>query len=567
MRRPCARLLAALLLFGASLPSLGSGGEQMIFGSFRSQENAQNWAKRLTQLFGTPIKSEAREIEGARWYRVQTEPMASAAADLSARKSDASGISYWRNNNPVPAGRVAGEQQRLTAPPGINPPTSSTSVPQESANQESERVAPDLDGTDEEVAQTKVEIRSGGDVSQDSVTRKSARDRSRQSSDWDIGLQSRVFADEGFAGQGRVEGSISIELDHFRTWDNDRKQLTVTPFVRFDSRDDERSHFDLRDLYWTRVGESWDLHVGVKRVFWGVTEFHHLVDIVNQTDLVENIDGEDKLGQPMVQVSLVRDWGILDVFALTGFRERTFPSMDGRLRGPFEVTDDALYESGAEEYRTDFAVRWSNQVGPFEVGVHHFSGTSRDPMFMSRSIPGPAGLELVPYYPVIDQSGIDALAITGDWSVKFEGMSRSGFGERYGAFNFGVERTLVGVFDTNVDLGIVAEYMFDERDEDAFDTLFEHDVAIGGRFALNDFADTQALVGVIADTESSDLVLSIEASRQLGPNWAVTLEGRLFQGGRSPQRALLAPNRFAAEYKSAWLQEDDYVQIEFKKFL
>ncbi len=570
-----AGIFLVLASLGVLLPFDANASEQVIFGSFRSHENAQNWAKRLTQLFGSPIKTQAREANGIRWYRVQSETMASAAADLLARKSDASGVSYWRNDNPIAASRATVEQQRLTPPPGINAPT--TAAATNAGITDDEHIAADARAPDplsssagsrrEKPAATLIDGASGRETYQNSIANKSARNRARQSYDLDIGLQSRVFADEGLTGQGRVEGSVSLELEHFRTWDNDRKQLTITPFVRIDSRDSERSHFDLRDLYWTRVGESWDLHIGAKRVFWGVTEFNHLVDIVNQTDLVENIDREDKLGQPMVQISLVRDWGILDVFALTGFRERTFVGLDGRLRGPFEVADHALYESGAEEYRTDFAVRWSNHVGPFEIGLHHFSGTSRDPMF----VPGAPGVaaagDLVPYYPVIDQSGVDALAITGDWSFKFEGMSRSGFGDRYGAFTLGLERTLIGVLDSNIDLGIVAEYMFDERGEKAFNTMFEHDVAIGGRFALNDFADTQALIAVIADTDNSDLVLSLEASRQLGPDWAMTLEGRLFQGGRSRQSALLAPNQFAAEYKSAWLQEDDYVQIEFKKFL
>jgi hypothetical protein len=49
------------------------------------------------------------------------------------------------------------------------------------------------------------------------------------------------------------------------------------------------------------------------------------VDIINQTDLVENIDGEDKLGQPMVHFSYFGDWGVVDFFLLPYLRERTYP--------------------------------------------------------------------------------------------------------------------------------------------------------------------------------------------------------------------------------------------------
>ena len=121
------------------------------------------------------------------------------------------------------------------------------------------------------------------------------------------------------------------------------------------------------------------------------------------------------------------------------------------------------------------------------------------------------------YYPVIDQSGIDALAISGDLTVKFEGMSRGGYGERYHAFNAGIEKTLVGVLGTPIDLGVVIEYMHDERGDDAINTLFEHDVAFGGRFTFNDFADTRALVGVVADTQNSDLIYVTAPLRNLLP--------------------------------------------------
>lgn len=70
----------------------------------------------------------------------------------------------------------------------------------------------------------------------------------------------------------------------------------------------------------------------MRKEFWGVAEARHLVDIINQTDEVENFDREDKLGQPMINLALINNWGTLDFFLLTGFRDRTFPGREGRLR-------------------------------------------------------------------------------------------------------------------------------------------------------------------------------------------------------------------------------------------
>jgi hypothetical protein len=83
-------------------------------------------------------------------------------------------------------------------------------------------------------------------------------------------------------------------------------------------------------------------------VFWGVTESSHLVDIINQSDFVENIDTEDKLGQPMVSLRWLPEWGTLDLFLMPLHRERTFQGLAGRPRLPLPIDqDNPVYESSA----------------------------------------------------------------------------------------------------------------------------------------------------------------------------------------------------------------------------
>ena len=84
------------------------------------------------------------------------------------------------------------------------------------------------------------------------------------------------------------------------------------------------------------------------RVFWGVTESQHLVDIINQTDLVEHPNKESKLGQPMAHLTFSAEWGILEFFALTYHRARTYPGRHGRLRSAIPIDEEHVsYESAA----------------------------------------------------------------------------------------------------------------------------------------------------------------------------------------------------------------------------
>ncbi|MEM7080505.1 MAG: SPOR domain-containing protein [Pseudomonadota bacterium] len=520
--------------------------EQIVFGSFKSADNARNWAQKLSLSLGQEIGVEAYLRDGTTWHRVTSTTLSPTDLELLARRADAAGINHWRLHAVEPAPTaVAPEREPLSPrseapmPPRSDAPSTASVIPARPL-QAPARLTPPSG-----IVQT---LEPGLESAQS------------HEFNWQFGVQSRAFTGSGVIDGQRVQGSLSLEAEYYRGWQDDRASLTFVPFVRWDSADADRSHADVRELYYSLVGESWDLHAGVRRVFWGVTEFHHLIDVINQTDLVENIDAEDKLGQPMVQLSMVRDWGLLDAFVLPGFRERNFVGDDERLGLPWAL-DDARYESGAEELRTDFALRWSQHFGALELGIHHFSGTSREPLLLPHS-----ARTLQPYYPVIDQTGIDAQAFVADWAFKLEGFSRSGFGERYAAVNLGLERTLSGVFESAVDLGVVVEYMYDERGDEAFNTLFENDIALGGRLQMNDFANTQALLGLIYDHDTDDLILSLEASRELSQHWLLSVEGRGFFGNTALPAAPLTSMLLDPRYKGSWFRDEDYIQLELRRF-
>ncbi len=137
-----------------------------------------------------------------------------------------------------------------------------------------------------------------------------------------VALEARGFAcSPGAAGQADDDLvlSASFQPEYYRQWNDGDQTFTFTGFLRYDGEDSERTHADVRELTWQRVGRRWERSAGIRKIFWGVTESQHLVDVINQTDLVEDLDGEEKLGQPMVQLALARAWGTLDLFLLPGF--------------------------------------------------------------------------------------------------------------------------------------------------------------------------------------------------------------------------------------------------------
>lgn len=344
-----------------------------------------------------------------------------------------------------------------------------------------------------------------------------------------IAAEARSFPqDPRFVDQRDATVSPSLVIAPEILWDGlgGDLQLTMEPFLRIDSHDGSRTHFDVREASALYFADGWTLFAGVGRVFWGKTEAHHLVDIVNQTDGVEDVDTEDKLGQPMVNLTLERGWGALDLFYLPYFRERTFPGASGRLRGPLPVLDDAVYESGAERWHPDVAARWSHYIGDVDLAVSAFRGTSREPRLLLDSAAGAPALR--PYYDVIDQIAVEAQWTRGATLWKLESLTRGGHGDRFVAAVLGVEHTFFGLASGPSDLGVLAEVMLDGRSDLAPYTPFDNDVFVGARWALNDESDTSVLGGPVIDMESGEIIAFMEVERRLASRWTLELEARWF---------------------------------------
>lgn len=337
-------------------------------------------------------------------------------------------------------------------------------------------------------------------------------------------------------GQRDVDISFLVEPEAYFE-DEGGNSLTIKPFFRYDRADPRRTHFDMREFSALFFGDTdagqWELAVGVDKVFWGVAESRHLVDVINQTDLIESADLEEKLGQPMVHATWIAEWGVAELFVLPYFRERTFPGRSGRIRTAIHVdTDQAQFESGAENWHHDFAARYSHSIGILDFGVSVFDGTNRDPRFQVGFDDG-GGLVLVPVYDQMRQYSLDAQVTTGAWLLKLEALWREGEldslnqEDDFGAFVTGVEYTFYGAFDTDWDVGLLGEWLFDDRDERAT-TPFENDVFLGARLAANDAESTDILFGVIQDLDSTSRLLFLESNRRIDDNWSLSVEGSAF---------------------------------------
>ena len=375
-------------------------------------------------------------------------------------------------------------------------------------------------------------------------------------------------ADDPLREQDFASVSGELELGLFSRSGN--HAVVLKPFGRYDQHDHERSHADLREAKYRYLRGSAELTVGVDKEFWGVTEFQHLVDIINQTDNVESVDGEAKLGQPMVKLAWSSRYGTLTGYALPFFRIRQYADpVTGRPNLGFVVDDSTtLFESGEGRRTDDYALRYKHSFGPFDVGLSWFDGTARAPQLLLSQAPGATGLannlpEMQAYYAYFEQAGLDVQATLGPWLLKLEAAQSTE--NRFTGANptllspqkevtanrtvSGFEYTFYGLVGAG-DLGLVAEYMWDERTKNA-PHPFGNDVGIGLRLTLNDTQSTAILFGGLVDLDNDSTSLSLEAERRIGASFKAILEARV-------QDKVGADDRFASANA-----DEDFIRLRF----
>lgn len=321
-------------------------------------------------------------------------------------------------------------------------------------------------------------------------------------------------------GDHSTNTSVAGEIELYRELGSADRSILFTPFFRLDQHDDERSHIDVRELLFTQAADTWEIKAGIAQEFWGVAESRNVVDVINQFDQVESLTTTAKLGQPMINATLIRDWGNLGIYILPGFRERTLPGEDGRPRLPTPIDiDNAVYESDDEDQHIDVALRYSTYIEEWDIGLSYFNGTKRDPSFVFNN----ETQSLQPFYAQMSQIGIDVQATLESWLLKSELIHQSGDNfEDHMETVIGFEYSFYGVADSDLDIGVVAEHLWDERDEAP--QPLQNDLLLGLRFALNDEDSSEALLGIISDLDGGGQTLSLEASRRIGNSFKLSAE-------------------------------------------
>ena len=236
------------------------------------------------------------------------------------------------------------------------------------------------------------------------------------------------------------------------------------------------------------------------------------VDIINQSDFVEDFQGEVKLGQPGSLVTLQLDKATVSFFATGVARGRRFGRDDDRLRVLPAAVIDQQFDGG--RWSPTGAVRAEMPIGPVNVAVSQFLGTAREPVLTP--VIGPAGLAgFRAFYDQISQTSVEADLVLGDSVIKTEFIhQRTDQGTSWGG-GVGIETSFNKIAGGPGDPTVYAEAYADSRSHEAALTPFQRDVFLGARYTLNDTRDTLLELRHTHDLEWRSDLLELRASRRV----------------------------------------------------
>ena len=322
----------------------------------------------------------------------------------------------------------------------------------------------------------------------------------------------------GTASEGR---SAEVRIDAFHDFDESR---IVGEFIaRGDEKDSGRRITEARQAYLRTPLAGFDIFVGNRQEFWGKAESINVVDVINQSDAAANDGKSSKLGAPSISAERYLKIGDLQLWYISGFREKTFNDSDAHPSSGLPVSS-AQYARKEGKDADDFAARLSSFAGEWDLAGSVFYGTARDPILSVAS----DGSALTPYYALQKSIGLE-VQYTGDVTLlKWENLHGTQ-SSLMGAHDFaaavaGIEYTYYRPLETIWDIGLIGEVQHDDRPQAAANQF----VVAGVRLIFNDMADSNILFLASVDRKADQSVVSLEASRRFNDVTSVKLTSQFY---------------------------------------
>lgn len=370
----------------------------------------------------------------------------------------------------------------------------------------------------------------------------------------EAGLETRLFRPDHHAVTTDANLALAgrVEMDHRLS--NTRERLRL--FGRLDVTDNGRNLFDIQEAWAEYRWPMLEIRAGFDMLNWSATEAFHPADVINSRYLDSDIENPEKLGEPMLRLSLKIPAGELSAWYLPMFIAPIFPSKHSRqnpldpgwrFEQPRWVDRNGQVSGG--NFAHQWVVRLSQSRGPVDFDLHAIQYIDRQqPLYVA----DPTNKTVRPIYLPVTQIGGTMQAVLESWVVKLEWARRhfqslgkqalqdlnvSADDEVYTVDRdhtqvaFGLEYNLAH------DSGAVSTFVLEGQALSGVDKatrydlqLFQRDLLVGYRYQFNDAAGSEFRSSFIFDVERpGERLFNLNYARRLTDTLGLRAGLRLFQ--------------------------------------
>ncbi len=371
----------------------------------------------------------------------------------------------------------------------------------------------------------------------------------------ELTLEGRLFDDDQQAFT--EDNNFSLFLRSALTYSRSGFKSRFRAYGRAGLVDQERNIAVIEDAWLAYKFESWYLKVGAEVQNWTATEAFHPADIINSQNLDSNLENPEKLGEPIISAEHRVGTGKLSLFILPYQMETVYGPDSSRLSGLGENTEigDALWFDGktleeAAVSAEQWGIRFTQTLGGADFALHYLEHYDRlQPLFLSASsnpnMPRPvyfksqnAGLT---YAHVIDAAVLKLEYNYKDFVEQEEPVFNAALGGNlalsqadHSQLALGLEYNIFHDSGTETALYLEGQGIFGVDDEVAQTlSVFQKDVFIGVRHALNDVMGREIFAFVIVDAEdTSDYMYNFRYQQRLSDIVTLQLGLRIVESGQ-----------------------------------
>lgn len=344
-----------------------------------------------------------------------------------------------------------------------------------------------------------------------------------QSADGSARMEARQFLGEGRTAK-TIDNNFSVLGELEMSTRRNNFELKIWNLARLDATDSHRTRLLPYENWVAYKTNTFQAKVGMQIENWSMTEIFHPSDVFNSRNLDSELENAEKMGEPAASVRWELLGGFASFYYMPTFLAPVLPSEKSRLSAAPEssnMLDPEYFENGklkeSSEPINQYALRYTRKLGPGDISLHYLSHVDRQqPLFVADI----SNNGLRPVFLKVDQLGGNGSFIIGENLYKFDIVKRSfpdtGSLPLIGKIShpdhtivaLGSERSLFHQNGWESTFFLEFQKLFGlSRSEAESTSIFQHDLMLGYRLAVNDLKGKELKAFLIKDLDHSDEML------------------------------------------------------------